>query len=123
MATNMVLVPCKLCRTKVPYTDLRKNKEGLYVCGNCLNYGIRGTPELRRVTETRNPLPSNVIKMDRRDDKVPYLCNSCKFSFTKPVGSEDKKCPMCGKDYSVVRKQSASELLKEVNDMFGNNVR
>lgn len=115
----MVLVPCKLCKTKVPYTDLRRNKEGLYVCSNCLNYGVHGIPELRNVTETRNPLPSKVIRIDRSEERIPYVCNSCKFSFTKPVSAEDKNCPMCGKDYNVQRKQSASELLKEVNDMFG----
>ena len=119
MTTNIAMVPCKLCKTKVPYTDLRKNRDGLYVCNNCLNYGVRGMPELRSTQETRNPLPSRVVHIDRRDERIPYVCNSCKFSFTKPIGAEDKNCPMCGKDYNVQRKQSASEILKEVNDMFG----
>ncbi|MEK6907247.1 MAG: hypothetical protein AABW45_01850 [Nanoarchaeota archaeon] len=119
MTTGSVLVPCKLCKTKVSVSDLRKNKDGVYVCNNCLNYGYSGMPALREVTQTRNPLPSKVIKIDRSDERISYVCNSCKFSFTKPLSSEDKNCPMCGKDFNVQRKQSASELLKEVNDMFG----
>jgi ribosomal protein L37AE/L43A len=116
MATNLVLVPCKLCKTKVPVSDLRKNKDGLYVCNTCLSHGFYETS--LRVNELRKPLPSNVQPQVKKEEKIAYLCNSCKFSFTKPLGSEDKNCPMCGKDFSVVRKQGASELLRDVEDMM-----
>ena len=119
MAMSVVLVPCKQCKTKVPYTDLRRNKEGLYVCGNCLNYGFQGIPKLRSTTETRDPLSSKVVQVSRKEERIPYVCNSCKFSFSKPLGSEDKNCPNCGKDFNVSRKQNASELLRDVDSMFG----
>ena len=117
MTISLVLVPCKLCKTRIPVSDLRKNKEGIYVCGNCLNYGYQGMSELRSTSITRQPFQTKQVSS--KQEKIAYLCNSCKFGFTKPLGSEDKNCPMCGKDFNVVRKQSASEILREVNDMFG----
>lgn len=116
MVSSMVLVPCKLCKTKVPYTDLRKNKDGLYVCNSCLGH-ILYEASLKS-GEFRKPLQSKV-QVIKKEDKISYLCTSCKFSFTKPFNSEDKKCPNCGKDYSVQRKQNAAEILRDVNDMFG----
>ena len=118
MVTSLVLVPCKLCKTKVPASDLRKNKDGIYVCNNCLNYGYHGIPELRGISETRNPLEVKSKLSSGKREKIAYLCNSCKFSFTKPIGSDDKNCPMCGKDFNVVRKQNAAELLRSVDNIF-----
>ncbi|MEK6841035.1 MAG: hypothetical protein AABX45_00375 [Nanoarchaeota archaeon] len=117
MTTSLVLVPCKLCKTRIPVSDLRKNKDGLYVCNTCLSHGFYETS--LRTTELRKPLPSKVQPQTKKEEKISYLCNSCKFSFTKPFESEDKNCPMCGKDFNVVRKQSASELLRDVESMFG----
>ena len=119
MSSGVVLVPCKLCKTKVPVSDLRRNKNGIYVCGNCLNYGSYAKPELRQVTQTRNPLPGKLGLESKKEERIPYLCGSCKFSFTKPFNTEDKTCPNCGKDFSVQRKQSAAEILRNVDDMFG----
>ena len=117
METTIAIVPCKICKTKVPYTDLRRNKEGLYVCNNCLGRSFYDVAS--RAEEFRKPLQSKVKRVFRDDEKIAYVCNSCKFSFTKPMGSEDKNCPMCGKDYGVQRKQSAAELLRDVEDIFG----
>lgn len=117
MATGMVLVPCKLCKTKVPYTDLRKNKEGLYVCSTCMGHGFYESS--LRSDEFRKPLSSKVQPVSKKEQKVAYLCNSCKFSFTKPLGIEGKNCPNCGRIYGVERKKDAAELLRDVNDMFG----
>lgn len=119
MTTSPVLVPCKLCKNKVQVSDLRRNKEGVYVCSNCLNYGYYGTPALREVSPTRRPLEISKPTTIKKEEKVAYLCSSCKYSFTKPLGSEDKNCPLCGRDYSVQRKQDAAELLRSVDEMFG----
>jgi len=116
MTSSLVLVPCKICKTKISVSDLRKNKDGVYVCSTCLSHSYY--EQDLRVNELRKPVqqnkPQTIVK---DDDKIRYLCNSCKFSFTKPYGSGDKNCPMCGKDYSVQRKQNASQLLKEVDYM------
>jgi protein-arginine kinase activator protein McsA len=116
MVSTLILVPCKLCKTKVSVNDLRKNKEGIYVCNTCLSHSyyekdLRSS-QLRKPVDI--PKQKEIIK---NDDKIRYLCSSCKFSFTKPFGSNDRNCPNCGKDYSVQRKQNASALLKEVSYM------
>ena len=36
MVSTNVLVPCKSCKVKVPVGDLRRNKDGIYVCHNCI---------------------------------------------------------------------------------------
>jgi predicted RNA-binding Zn-ribbon protein involved in translation (DUF1610 family) len=117
MTTSLVLVPCKLCKTRVPYNDLRKNKDGLYVCNTCLSHGFYETS--LKTNELRKPISSVKTQASlKKEQKIPYLCSSCKFSFTKPFGAENKTCPNCGKDYSVQRKQNAAELLKEVDEMI-----
>lgn len=113
---GLVFVPCKLCKTKVPYNDLRKNNDGIYVCNNCLDHSTYESS--LKGKEFRKPvLPSKVKPVQKKEQKISYLCTSCKFGFTKPFGSDNKNCPNCGKDYNVQRKQSAEELLRSVDDM------
>lgn len=117
MATGLILVPCKLCKTKVSVSDLRRNKEGLYVCNTCLSHGFYETT--LRADEFRRPaeLPK-VQSFIKKEEKVKYFCNSCKYSFTRPIGSASKGCPFCGKEYSVQKRESAAELLRNVDDMI-----
>jgi len=117
MTTSLVLVPCKLCYTRVPVSDLRRNKEGLYVCNTCLSHGFYEsslrTNQLRKPAEEIKAQP-----MIKKDDKSAFFCNSCKYRFTRPIGSPGKGCPFCGKEYSVQKRESAAELLKNVDDML-----
>lgn len=117
MATSSVLVPCKSCTLKVPVGDLRRNKDGIFVCTTCLNRGFVASVDINKLTPERIKRVENkqpVVK----EQKLSYYCNNCKFSFSRPLNSEGKGCPYCNKEHTVQRKESAQDLLKNVDDFF-----
>ena len=120
MTTANVLVPCKLCKTKVPVGDLRRNKDGIFVCTTCFSHGYLATAEIRDLTpeRLRKIEAKKEVKPIFREERVPYHCTNCKFSFTRPLGSPNKGCPYCSKEHTVQRRESANDLLKEVNEFL-----
>lgn|SRR3989344_5476150 len=120
MANNIILVPCKSCKTKVAVSDLRKNKDGLYVCTTCFSHGYLGN------TNIQDLLPERLKKQDVKkevkqvyhEERIPYYCSNCKFSFTRPLGSINKGCPYCNKEHTVQRRESAQDLIKNVDEYF-----
>jgi len=118
MKEGLVMVPCKNCGTRVPVNDLRKNDKGLYVCGTCLSHKYVGMKEIPNLLPERFiAKPKEQPKVMVKEEKIPYYCTSCKFSFTRARGAPSKGCPYCGKEYSVQRRESANDLLKEVDFM------
>ena len=122
MATTNVLVPCKLCRTKVPVGDLRRNKDGIFVCTTCFSHGYLASHDIADLT------PERLKKQDTKkevkpmiyEERVAYHCSNCKFSFTRPLGSSNKGCPYCNKEHTVQRRENAQELIRNVDeDYFG----
>ena len=118
--SSNVLVPCKLCKTKVPVTDLRRNKDGLFVCSTCLNHGYLASVDIHDLTPSRfkKQEEKKEVKPVIKSDRIAYYCTNCKFSFTRPVGSTNKGCPYCNKEHTVQRRESASDLLKNVDEYF-----
>ena len=121
MKEELIRVPCKNCGTKVAVNDLRKNDKGLYVCSNCLSHKyvfIDDIPNImpqKILIKSKEEVKSIVMK---KEEKIPYYCTNCKFSFTRSRGSPSKGCPYCGKDYTVQRRESAADILREVDSMF-----
>ena len=113
-----VLVPCKYCKLKVPVSDLRKNKEGVYICSTCLSHGYMQTPNIHDLAPKSKTLEVKKEQMIKREDKINYYCSNCKFGFSKPSNSATKNCPYCNKEHTVQRKENAQELLKNVDDFF-----
>lgn len=46
-----------------------------------------------------------------------YICNSCNYKFTSSKPVPPKKCPYCSSPGSVKAEATASDLLKEVEDL------
>jgi len=122
MQSNNVLVPCKLCRTRVHVSDLRRNKDGLYVCPGCFSHGYLASDDILNLAPSRlkkeEIKKEAEIKKSRQEERVSYYCTNCKFSFTRSPNSENKNCPYCNKEYTVQRRESASDLLRNVDDLF-----
>ncbi|MFC1685659.1 hypothetical protein ACFLZZ_01395 [Nanoarchaeota archaeon] len=48
---------------------------------------------------------------------MAYVCNQCNYKFTSSKPFPPKKCPYCSVAGSVKAEVSASDLLKEVEDL------
>ena len=121
MVNTTVYVPCKSCKTKVPVGDLRRNNDGLFVCNNCYNKGAISvniqdlTPsKFKKVEEKKE------VKPMIREERIAYYCSNCKFSFTRPLGSSNRGCPYCNKEHTVQRKESAQDIIKNVDENYFN---
>lgn len=120
MKEELIRVPCKNCGTKVPINDLRRNDKGLWVCSNCLIHKYVLMEDIPNVMPQKIPIKSReeIKPVVKKEEKIPYYCTNCKFSFTRARGSPSKGCPYCGKEHSVQRKESAADILREVDSMF-----
>ena len=118
MRNPSILVPCKKCEAKVNYADLRRNKDGLFVCSSCLSHTYSKSD-----AEIPNLIQSKIKKEEFKetknlvkDTKVVYYCSNCKFSFTRPWNSSELKgCPYCNQLHSIQKKQTANDLLKNID--------
>ena len=120
MESTNVLVPCKLCKNKVPVGDLRRNKDGMFVCATCFSHGYLASVDIRDLTPERLRKKEDKIEPRQvlKSDRITYYCTNCKFSFTRSLGSPNKGCPYCGKEHTVQRRESASDLIKNVDEYF-----
>ena len=120
MQSTNVLVPCKICKTKVPVGDLRRNNDGIYVCSTCFGHSYLSPPDIQDLTPSKFKKVEikKEVKPIIRQERVPYYCTSCKFSFTRPLGSVNKGCPYCNKEHTVQRRETAADLIKNVDDFF-----
>lgn len=48
---------------------------------------------------------------------VRYVCNNCNYKFDSGNPMPPKRCPYCSNPSSVKAEASASDLLKEVEDL------
>lgn len=96
---------CGGCRKSTPYTDIRYVMRGketpVALCIAC-----RGM---------RNVKPSSIKEAPQAPERVPYICDRCKYSFRfKADGTYNLKCPYCGKSDKIRRKTviSADDIIK-----------
>ena len=118
MQTTQVLVPCKSCKNKVPVTDLRRNNQGLFVCNTCLSHGYLSSASIQDLmpSKFKKTEEKKEIKPIIKEERIPYYCSFCKFSFTRPLGSSNKGCPYCNREHTVQRRESAADLIRNVEE-------
>jgi len=104
------LISCAKCKGKVALNDLKADKEGkAWICTSC--YSIQHP----NIKIAQNPL-SNIkkeiqikdIKLEDNNKKFTYLCNACKFKFSRNTEFRGM-CPYCGKIGSVERQGLKNE--------------
>ena len=119
MTSMNVLVPCKSCKTKVPVGDLRRNDKGIYVCTTCFSHGYLN-PHIKDLTpeKFKQPEVKKEVKPIMMEERVSYYCSNCKFSFTRPLGAPNKGCPYCNKEHTVQRRESAQDLIKNIDESY-----
>ncbi len=120
MQSTNVLVPCKSCKTKVPVGDLRMNNEGMFVCNTCFSHGYMTNARIQDLTPNKFKAKEEKkeVKPIVREVREHYYCTNCKFSFTRPLGAMNRGCPYCNKEHTVQKRESASDLLKNIDDSY-----
>lgn len=46
-----------------------------------------------------------------------FVCRMCNYKFNRENFDIKTQCPYCGKNGTVKREESASEILEEINDL------
>jgi len=122
MVSTNVLVPCKSCKVKVPVGDLRRNKDGIYVCHNCIGKSYLESSYIEKIVPQTQAKRTEIkpaekqVKSFIKGGRIPYVCSYCKFSFTLPSSNEARICPYCNREHTVQARGTAQDLLREVDD-------
>ena len=108
------IVPCKQCRIKIPYTDLKPNAQGLWICQNCMKKSqkasaIQAEPQ---AVLTGKPL----IMQEKQVPDYRYKCESCNYDLQASREMTGKMCPFCGQKGTLKSKKTSSDIIKEVSD-------
>lgn len=56
---------------------------------------------------------------EKGQDKTSYFCKACRYSFTRAPHITVADCPYCGQSGMLTKKGSASSLVREIEDMAG----
>ncbi len=49
---------------------------------------------------------------------MTYQCIKCKYKVPEKDGKAPRRCPYCGKEGSLVREVSASEIVRDVDEII-----
>jgi len=104
-----VLIMCRVCKTKVPMDNMRYDDNGEdLICNDCYNKR-HGTyvapkstaPEKRVVLNkpTERTRHEDDFEKKQNEDKVTFVCEKCKFKFSRKSGFPVNQCPYCSSTY------------------------
>lgn len=108
------IVPCKGCGIKVPYTDLKPSAASkVWVCQNCINKEIKSEDIKRDKT-----IPSKSVKLYQKESS--YKCEKCGHKVRSSADlSKGKMCPFCGEKGMMKVQKTSTQILKEVESLWG----
>lgn len=109
MTDPKVPVVCRSCGNKVTldqvkFDDIRK----AYVCTPCFKASHNSSSDKPEVSPIVASMPSN--------DRVNYICASCKYKFSAKKNKPPKRCPYCGYEELEVRDESAKKIIDESDE-------
>ena len=96
-------IHCKQCGTEVSIAKMR--------------YDVNGKDVLCPPCHDKKGIGASWKKKEPSGDKISYVCDACRFTFSRSVDQIIRKCPYC--DRPTIRPQmSAGDLLRNVSDDF-----
>ena len=124
-------ITCPKCNTKVSVKELRADKTGLqWICVDCYSKQHSKEPKKESiVTErlrekyiqekstkqfVREPVYSNEPQIKKL---ASYKCTACNYKFESTTYKLNKMCPFCSRKDTVEKVKTASEILKEIDDI------
>ncbi|MEK6861181.1 MAG: hypothetical protein AABY07_04360 [Nanoarchaeota archaeon] len=123
-------ITCPKCNSKISVKELRADKSGTqWICVGCYSRQHLKEPKKEsRVTEKlkewhseRTAKPAVTEQPVSKESKIKKLssfkCTSCNYKFESSVFTLDKMCPFCSRKGNIERVKTASEILREIDDI------
>ena len=123
-------ITCPKCNTRVSVKELRADKTGLsWICSNCYSRQHAKEPKkesivterLRSMAEERTKKPTVTERPIANESGIrklsSYKCTACNYKFESTTYKLGKMCPYCSRVGYVERVKTASEILKEIDDV------
>ncbi|HLC55075.1 MAG TPA: hypothetical protein VJJ75_00925 [Candidatus Nanoarchaeia archaeon] len=109
------IVPCKQCGIRTPYTDLKPNAQGVWICQNCTRKeqkaGLAKSAEPQAISAGKP-----VIMQSKQVNDYRYKCEACNYDVNSTKDLAGKMCPYCGQKGSLKPKKTSSDIINEVAD-------
>ncbi len=108
------IVPYKQCGIRTPYTDLKPNARGIWICQNC----TRKEQKAAQVEKTQPQISTSkpLTKEKEPTGDYRYKCESCNYDVYSSRDLLGKMCPYCGQKGTLKPKKTSSDIIKEVSD-------
>ncbi len=52
------------------------------------------------------------------EPKIKFVCENCRFKFSRPKTWKERICPFCGKKESVHEELSVAELVEDIDNLI-----
>ena len=123
------IVTCPKCNTKISVKELRADKTGLqWICLNCYSRQHSKEPKKESIVTERLKERYTTEKLNKPVKKEPvfesqikklgsYKCTACNYKFESTTYKIDKVCPFCSRKGTVEKVKTASEILREIDDI------
>ena len=106
-----VLITCRVCKNRIPMNDMRYDDNGEdLICNDCYNkkhgkfvaQSKPAAPEkkviLNKPADFKQKLDIDFEKK-QTDERVMFVCEKCKYKFSRKPGFPVNQCPFCGSTY------------------------
>ncbi|MGE0792908.1 MAG: hypothetical protein AB7V77_01865 [Candidatus Woesearchaeota archaeon] len=102
---------CVKCGKNMYPTEMRMSPDSKgYLCGECYKFEGNLKPTTSKPKFQEKPKPEQ-----SSSDKIDYVCDKCKFKFSRRKDLTIEKCPYCGGNRFHERKLDSSNRLVRNN--------
>ncbi len=115
-----VRIKCFKCGGSYSMDQMRMDPNGKNLsCRNCLERKAPQKSPSEIGIAGQSSQAGSSPSLQKSTEKVQYFCKACKYSFTRAAHIRIDSCPYCSNAGGIVRKGSATSLVKEIEDMEG----
>lgn len=106
---------CIKCNKKMNYGEMRAIPGQGYMCIDCFkNPEGKMFSEKTEKIETPQSIKVNIEKPKTDSEQINYVCEKCKYKFSRKASLKIDKCPYCGgKNFHERSLDSTDRLVKE----------
>ena len=107
-----VLITCRVCKNKIPMNSMRYDDNGEdLICNDCYDkkHGKTTVQQKPLVADKKvvlnKPTVFSKSKLDidfeakPKEDRITYVCQKCKYKFSRKEGFPVNLCPFCGSNF------------------------
>jgi DNA-directed RNA polymerase subunit RPC12/RpoP len=124
MDSSKIKIKCHSCGNEYETAEMRYSSDGQnLICISCLERKVTPTQERGRPAMHHAAAPAKQPAQQEKpkahgEEYVEYVCDKCKYAFTRKASMPVTRCPYCSHEGTVSAKssRSAHSLLEESMD-------